>query len=231
MTTTPANVSVQRIAKHVLADLVAVVGPDSTEETIVSFAVDRLSDYGVTDTWYYDCPALVLLGGRSCLSVSGRDYRPCNERVGRENVVTVDLSPIHESLWGDCARTFVIEDGKVVDSPAKPEFRRGIDLLKDLHSGIREFVTVNTRFCDVHEFANDTIAAARFENLDFLGNVGHSIVSKLADREFIDRNNTHPLHAVGCFTFEPHVREAEGKWGFKHEEIYYFDQAGCLGVL
>ena len=80
-----------------------------------------------------------------------------------------------------------------------------------------------TTFAELHMFASERIAAAGFESLDFLGNVGHSIVSRLEDRWFIESGNHRLLGEVRCFTFEPHVRAQGGRWGFKHENIYYFN--------
>jgi hypothetical protein len=39
------------------------------------------------------------------------------------------------------------------------------------------------------------------------------------------------LKEVPFFTFEPHVREVDGIWGFKHENIFYFNQDGCVELL
>ena len=75
---------------------------------------------GVFATWYYDCPALVLLGSRSCVSISGRHYVPSDERVGEFNLVTVDLSPLLDGVPGDFARSLCVENGEVTDTPASP---------------------------------------------------------------------------------------------------------------
>ncbi len=85
--------SSQKSAKQVLSDIAGFISPKETERSIANFAVHRLSEKGLQNTWYYSCPAFVLLGSRSCLSISGRDYTPSEEPVGRKNLVTVDLSP------------------------------------------------------------------------------------------------------------------------------------------
>ena len=231
MNETPENSSVQQTAKQVLAEIMCIISPDSSEQSIISFAIDRLSQYELTQTWYYDCPALVLLGSRSCLTISGRDYTPGTELVGQTNRVTVDLSPLQGTQWGDCARSFVIEDGSVVSTPSRGEFQRGIDFVANLHKAMRRFVTCETRICELYHFANDFIASERFENLDFLGNIGHSIATSLDGRIFLDATNHRTLGSIRSFTFEPHVRELGGRWGFKHEDIYYFDQSGTVVAL
>ena len=89
-----------------------------------------------------------------------------------------------------------------------------------------DFVTLTTTFEELYRFANGLIASQGFENLDFLGNLGHSIAEKLEDRVYIESGNRMKLSDVGYFTFEPHVREVGGKWGFKHENIYYCGSDG-----
>lgn len=223
--------AVQSAAKQVLAELCETIGPDSTEESIAAFSVNRLSELRIPDTWYYDCQAFVLAGNRSCLSVSGREYIPATESLGENNLVTVDLSPCVGNIWGDCARSFAIENGDFTISPSRPEFRRGFDTQIHLHSEMKDFVSEDTRFCDLYEFANDIIESSGYVNLDFLGNVGHSIVRSREDRVYIDAKNARELISVPLFTFEPHICASDGVWGFKHENIYFFDENGGLQEL
>ncbi|GGP18129.1 M24 family metallopeptidase [Silvimonas iriomotensis] len=223
--------AVQRAAKQVLAELPKLITPDDTEQTIAATAYAGLVALGYPDTWYYQCPALVLLGSRSCLSVSGRDYRPGNEPVGKHNLVTVDLSPVMDGHWGDCARSFYIEEGRVTDEPESPALAEGKAFLAGLHQRMQATVRPDWTFDKLFRWTNAEIAAAGFENLDFLGNVGHSIATARADRQFIEASNTHLLSDVPFFTFEPHVRCSAGHWGFKHENIFYFDAGGDLTEL
>jgi hypothetical protein len=72
-----------------------------------------------------DCPAFVPLGSHSLISVSGRDYQPSKEKVGLNNLVTVDLSPRSGSDWVDCARSFYVEDGVCLTVLLDDEFTRG----------------------------------------------------------------------------------------------------------
>ncbi|WP_299464902.1 M24 family metallopeptidase [uncultured Gimesia sp.] len=218
--------AVQQAAKQTLSELTDFISPSATEASIAAFAQTRLADLGCPETWYYACPAFVLLGSRSCLSISGSDYVPATESVGETNLITVDLSPCKNSLWGDCARSFVVEQGKVVSNPVNAEFRRGLEVQQRLHSRFLSFVTPDTTFGELFRFVNDLITAEGFECLDFLSNVGHSIASDLKGRLFIEADSQSRLGSVPCFTLEPHIREKGGSWGFKHENIYYFDERG-----
>ena len=60
-------------------------------------------------------------------------------------------------------------------------------------------------------------------NLDFMGNLGHSIVKVKSDRIYIEKENKAKLGAVNYFTFEPHIAFHDSKYGYKKENIYYFD--------
>jgi len=187
---------VQLAAKQVLDELATEISPKSTERSIASFATNRLSELGYPDTWYHSCPALVLAGSNSCLSVSGRDYSPTDSSFGSHNLITVDLSPCSGAVWGDCARSFVLESGVVRNNPTDSEFALGFNAEYELHEAMKKFATPSTSFHELHEFVNDQIASMEFENLDFLGNVGHSIVATLKDRDFVEPGNYKELSNV-----------------------------------
>jgi Xaa-Pro aminopeptidase len=223
--------NIQSLAKKVHDRLHDYIDSRSTEESIVQKSVEILSEYGISETWYHGVPAFVLLGSRSCVSISGRDYSPSTETVGETNLVTVDLSPSWKGIWGDCARSYFIEDGRCTDNPQLVEFQEGKSAEAELHREMKEFVIPKTRFNDLFEFGNHKIKELGFENLDFLGNLGHSIETKTSSRRFIDKKCHETLGSVKLFTFEPHIRKIGGSWGFKHENIYYFTQSGQVQEL
>ena len=231
MHTIPENAAVQEIAKKVLSELPEVIHSDSTEQSIAAFATQRLAELGATGTWYYCCPALVLLGSRSCLSISGKDYTPSDETVGGMNLISVDLSPCIGKVWGDCSRSFAVEGGRVVADIRSTDLSRGFEMQQLIHDELVKFATPGVTFHDLYCFANECISSNGYENLDFLGNLGHSIASSLDDRIFIEQNNHERLGNVSCFTFEPHLRPIGGTWGFKHENIYFFDENDRLTEL
>lgn len=222
---------VQAIAKIVLSQLGDHISPDSTEESIASLAKQLLLKQGVSETWYYDVPAFVLLGSRSCLSISGKNYTPAKEKVGTTNLVTVDLSPCLGLYWGDCARSYCIENGQLTRAPLNEEFINGIKVESYLHQKMIEFVNPETTFNELFTFGNELITQQGFENLDFLGNLGHSIEQDRNLRRYIDANCQEKLGDVPLFTFEPHIRQKGKNWGFKHENIYYFDEQGKISEL
>lgn len=221
----------QAIAKQVHEQLAVTITAQSTEQSIAQRACELLAAHGIFDTWYHDVPALVLLGARSCLSVSGSQYQAAREPVGETNLVSVDLSPLLGTVWGDCARSFCIENGTYSAAPKIQEFCRGLSTQRKLHSALLGFATPDTTFCQLFEFGNTMIHDMGFENLDFLANLGHSIELAPERRRYIDANCQTALGSVSYFTYEPHIKQRDGVWGFKHEDIYYFDAAGKLQTL
>jgi Xaa-Pro aminopeptidase len=223
--------AVQNAAKFVLANLSSKITASDTEASIAEKAYRELCTLGFHETWYYKCPAFVLSGSRSCLSISGRDYLPSTEAIGQFNLVTVDLSPMRNDRWGDCARSFCVEGGRVVIEPVAPELAAGKRFLQKLHTEMQQTVCPEMKFQELYDWTNERIKANGFENLDFLGNVGHSIATRREDRQYIEAQNVRQLRDVPFFTFEPHVREVGGNWGFKHENIFYFNQDGRVEKL
>lgn len=92
---------------------------------------------------------------------------------------------------------------------------------------MRAFVTPATTYNELFEFANAKVKSFEFENLDYLGTLGHSIEAELSKRRYSEAGNDQRLESTALFTFEPHIRHRDGVWGFKHENIYYFSN----GVL
>ena len=202
---------IQTKTKNVLSSMVNLILPSDTEHSISQKAYHLLCEMGLPNTWYYDCPAFVLLGSRSCVSMSGSNYIPNKEeQVGLTNLVTIDLSPCENTIWGDCARSFCVENGQVV---------------------LQEIANPTMTFQDLSIEMNKKIAELGFENLDFKQNIGHSITDHLDKRLYIEQGNTQLLSAVSYFTCEPHIRKKDSKWGFKHENIYYFSPEDLIKVL
>ena len=221
----------QTAAKSVLDMLSEVITADDSEKSIARKAHEMLSALGYPETWYYHCPALVLLGTRSCLSISGKDYQPSNEKVGMSNLITIDLSPTDDEYWGDCARSFPFENGKVTTTPALLEFKNGIHFTEQLQHQMLRIAHPEMSFGQLFDWANVRIRESGFVNLDYRNNVGHSIAISREDRQFIQTNNSIKLGEAPFFSFEPFVRLKGGSWGFKREDIFFFNSSGQLEKL
>lgn len=93
----------------------------------------------------------------------------------------------------------------------------------DSYYDLEIFATPQTTFEELYYHMNHLIREKGFINLDFLGNLGHSIVKHKEDRIYIEKENPTRLEDVGYFTFEPHIGTKNSKYGYKKENIYYFE--------
>ena len=89
------------------------------------------------------------------------------------------------------------------------------------------FATPETTFEELYLHINRLIEEKGFVNLDFAGNLGHSIARRKDDRIYTERGNQARLGDVEHFTFEPHISLPGSKYGYKKENIYLFED----GVL
>ena len=226
-----AHQKVQHCAKTVMEQLPHLLVAEDSEYTIAAKAYQLLCEQGLTETWYYNCPALVLAGTRSCLSISGREYQASQEKLGGKNLISIDLSPSLDTVWGDFSRTFAFEFGSYVEHAKTLEYQNGLSFLRKLHEEMCNWVRPNTSFHQLFQWANVRIRESGFVNLDFRTNVGHSIEVQRERRQYIQANNHQLISSVDFFSFEPFIRLKGGHWGFKHEDIYYFgedDKLICL---
>ena len=87
------------------------------------------------------------------------------------------------------------------------------------------FANIETTFEELYYHINEIITENGFINLDFMGNLGHSIVKNKGDRVYIEKGNKQKLSDVDYFTFEPHISIPRSKYGYKKENIYYFEDS------
>ncbi|MCF8495356.1 MAG: M24 family metallopeptidase [Alphaproteobacteria bacterium] len=213
---------IQNLAKDTVFDLLDFIKPGVTEKEIASKAKSLLEQKGITRFWYYDVAALVLVGDRTTLSIPGRDYVPADFRVQTNDLVTVDLSPLDGDLWGDYARSIYVEDGVAKLTPTKKTLSAGFNLETLLHNHLLGIARPDMTAHELWAYMNAMIEKHGFENLDFKGNLGHSIEKDMKYRRYIEKDNMTRLQDFGLFTFEPHIRQKGQVWGFKHENIHFF---------
>ncbi|MDQ0194787.1 M24 family metallopeptidase [Paenibacillus wynnii] len=221
---------VQSIAKSAMEEIRTIITEGISEREVVIKAEDILRHYGVERFWYYNIGAFVHVGTRTIISESGRNYRPSKQTVGKNDIVTVDLSPEINAFWGDYARTFIVIDGSAVDvkqlqcqpNSITDEFEHGIHAEKQLHRMFKAYVEPEMTFEEVYLHMNKVIQQLGYVNLDFAGNLGHTIEFHKEARIYFERGNTRKIREVDFFTFEPHIKHANGAYGFKREDIYYF---------
>ena len=214
---------VQDIALRVLHDIVPFIKSGNTELDVSDVCTQLLEQYGAKDCWYHNVPALVLVGERTTLSIPGTDYRPLDVAIGANDLVTIDLSPMVDGFWGDCARSYIVEFGSVRSPRKSSTLDHGMYTERELHVLMKEIATPETSMHELYSLINRTIETMGYKNLDFRGNLGHSIEKYLDDRRYIEANNQTMLGDCNLFTFEPHICRTDSTWGFKMENIYYFE--------
>lgn len=216
---------IQKIAKDTIEYIKLEIREGMNLLEIRKKCEDKLLELGADSFWYWDVGAFVFSGDETTISISGTQYVTSNRMIGSNDIITIDLSPQFQNIWGDYARTIIIENGKVVSSIkdiSNDEWRKGLLMEDVLHDELLKYVTANTTFEQLYFHMNEFIVRNGFVNLDFLGNLGHSIVKDKKDRIYIEKGNTQKLSEVDYFTFEPHISVDGSKYGYKKENIYYF---------
>lgn len=186
---------------------------------------------GADSFWYWDIGAFVFSGDETTISVSGREYETSDRIIEENDIITVDLSPQNNNIWGDYARTIVIQNGRTVDKTEdikNKEWRTGLQMELFLHKRLIEIAEPNMTFEELYFQINNIISDNGFINLDFMGNLGHSIVKDKNNRIYIEKCNNSKLSEVEMFTFEPHISIPNSEFGYKREDIYYFENNKLL---
>ena len=219
------NSEVQQIAKQTINFIKSQIRVGMSLQELRRLTENKMLALGATSFWYWDIGAFIFSGDETALSVSGKHYKTADRTIKEHDFVTVDLSPQVGNVWGDYATTLIIENGIVVDYINKisnTEWKNGLLMEDKLHSELLSFASPDTTFEELYLHVNEYIKANGYINLDFLGNLGHSIVTRKDDRIYIEKGNTANLGSVKYFTFEPHISLKDSKYGFKKENIYYF---------
>ncbi len=222
----PEYCDVQKIAKETIEYVKTEIRPGMTLPEVRRLCEEKMTMLGADSFWYWDVGAFVFAGDETTVSVSGKEYITSERTIESDDIITIDLSPQIGDTWGDYARTIIIENGCVVKAADKikcDEWRGGLLMEKKLHEKMKEIVSPQMTFEDLYFRMNGYIKAEGYINLDFMGNMGHSIVRRKDDRIYIEKGNNTKLGEVSYFTFEPHISVSGSKYGYKRENIYYFD--------
>ena len=195
---------VQLIGKQTIEFIKGAIRPGMKLEEVRRQCEEKMLELGADSFWYWDIGAFIFSGDETAISISGKNYKTADKLIQKNDIMTIDLSPQWKNIWGDYARTIIIEDGKVVNE--------------------------NTTFEDLFYHMNAMIISEGFINLDFLGNLGHSIEKKSDDRIYIEKGNKNKLSDIAYFTFETHISKPGSVYGYKMENIYYYE-SGLLKML
>lgn len=221
----------QRIAKETILYIKPLIRPNMRLVDIRDLCEEKMLSLGADSFWYWDIGAFVFSGDETAVSVSGKEYVTSDRSIGFNDIITIDLSPQNNNIWGDYARTIIIENGEAVDCIHKiqnKEWRNGLLMEERLHQELIAFATPQTTFEELYLYINHFIVENGYINLDFMGNLGHSIVKNKEERVYTEKNNHLPLSSVNYFTFEPHIGIPNSKFGYKMEDIYSFSNGRLI---
>lgn len=123
------NAEVQQIAKQTMTFIKSEIKVGMSLRGLRQLAESKMLSLGATSFWYWNIGAFIFSGDETTLSVSGKNYRTANKTIKENDIITVDLSPQVGNVWGDYARTIIIENGIVVDNINKisnSEWKNGL---------------------------------------------------------------------------------------------------------
>lgn len=215
----------QNVAREAMAMTRDALRPGLTLGEVRGLCEEHLLEMGVDGFWYWGVGAFIFAGSDTVTSVSGADYHTPDYVLGNDELVTIDLSPQRNGVWGDYARTLILENGtplKDARETSNPQWSEGVRAEHRLHAQFRKVAAPSMTFHELAREMNNRITSLGFENLDFRGNLGHSIENDMAHRVFLEAGNHRRLDSVEMVTFEPHIRRPGGTFGYKHENIYHF---------
>ena len=222
----PKYRDVQKIAKETIEYIKTEIKPGMQLTEVRRLCEEKMILLGADSFWYWDIGAFVFAGDETTVSVSGKEYTTSERTIESDDIVTIDLSPQIGDIWGDYARTVIVEQGCVVKSDneiTRDDWRDGLVMERKLHERMMEIIRPYMTFEELYYQMNEYIKDEGYINLDFMGNLGHSIVRSKDDRIYIEKGNKTKLGDVSYFTFEPHISVHGSKYGYKREDIYYFD--------
>ena len=221
---------VQQIARETIEYAKTFIEPGMNLLEVRKLCEQKMLELGADSFWYWDIGAFVFAGDETTVSVSGKQYVTSDRTINGNDIVTIDLSPQNGNIWGDFARTIILENGVVTDKDkiVNAEWKNGLLMEDKLHNELIEFVGMKTTFEELYYHINELILKEGFINLDFMGNLGHSIVKNKNDRVYTEKGNTQMISDIKYFTFEPHISIPGSKYGYKKENIYYFENGKLL---
>lgn len=130
------HTEVQRIAKQTMSYIKSQIEPGMNLRQLRAVAETKMHELGADSFWYWDIGAFLFAGNETAVSVSGRHYKTSDKIIKENDIVTVDLSPQVGNIWGDYARTLILENGSVADDINKiknTEWKNGLLTENKLH--------------------------------------------------------------------------------------------------
>ena len=188
------NLTMQNLNRKTMQYLINNISVGMSLKEIKDMCEKYMLENGADSFWYWNVGALIFSGDETTMSISGKRYKVANRIITNNDIITIDLSPQNNKYWGDFARTIIIENSKVINdinNIQNQEWKNGLLMEKYLHERLIQIVTDDMTFEELYYIMNDIIKKKGFVNLDFLGNLGHSIVKNQEERIYIEKVIKH----------------------------------------
>ena len=102
----------QNLNRAVIKYVAGIIKVGMNPADMKALCENYLLEHGADSFWYWDVGAFVFAGDETAVSVSGKDYKVTNRIIQENDIITIDLSPQKNNIWGDYARTLVFGIGK-----------------------------------------------------------------------------------------------------------------------
>ena len=225
----------QSIARDCLEYMTGFLKPGMNRKTVHEECARYMNEKGSEGWWIHNDPALILFGELSTYSAH-EDPSPlfAGKKIGENDLITIDVAPMIGNGWGDMARSFVMEKGKIIswELSENEEIRAGMELEMRLHRLFIDSIRPGMTFSALHRLIDDQVKEAGYRNCDYHGNYGHTIENDQKDRVTIAEGVD--VDIIGYdkpITFEPHICRIGGTLGIKHENMYAYINGKMEDIL
>ena len=216
----------QDIAKSCLEYMTLYLKPGLTYKQIHQECKRYMEEKGSKGFWIHDDPALILYSDLTTYSAHENPINLFESKCISENdFITIDVAPMIKNGWGDFARSFIMQDGKIINYTDcnNKEIIDGINFELKLHELFINSINKDMTFSKLHKIIDDYVLSNGYYNCDYHQNYGHTIENDQKDRitiaQGVDINISQYNKPI---TFEPHICKKDGYYGIKHENMYAY---------
>ncbi|MCH5261012.1 MAG: M24 family metallopeptidase [Lachnospiraceae bacterium] len=92
--------AMQNLNRATIKYIAGIIKSGMNLRDIKTLCEDYLLKNGADSFWYWDVGAFVFSGDDTAISVSGKDYKAANRTIQENDIITIDLSPQKNNIWG-----------------------------------------------------------------------------------------------------------------------------------
>ncbi len=92
--------TMQNLNKATIKHIAGIIKVGMNLQDIKALCENYLLEHGADSFWYWDVGAFVFAGDETAISISGRDYKATDRTIQENDIITIDLSPQKDNIWG-----------------------------------------------------------------------------------------------------------------------------------